>query len=169
MSRFPTAMILYLVLITSSYRAVHAETEEKQKWTGHVVQSPPASKPANEKPAAPVAPSAALQPYMQNLGRKIKHNWFPPTCLSKVTVIRFAINKDGELVSSKIVKSCGIQIGDDAAMRAIRNAAPYKPLPAGVTNANAAPTSKTKVNATEFEFDFDFRPEGDVRLANTGK
>lgn len=69
-------------------------------------------------------------PYMRELQRRVKMNWDPPReNKSKQVVLIFRIAKDGRLLSHSIFKSSGSQNVDGAALRAVRLAAPFKPLP----------------------------------------
>jgi protein TonB len=44
-------------------------------------------------------------------------------------VLKFVLNKDGSLRDLKVVKSSGVDILDDAAIKAIRRAAPFYAIP----------------------------------------
>jgi len=69
-------------------------------------------------------------PYMKKLEDSIKHNWNPPRDTNfKEVVVRFAILRDGTLSSTKIIKSSGILLVDNAAIEAIQKTSPYQPLP----------------------------------------
>jgi TonB family protein len=68
--------------------------------------------------------------YLSYLSRKIKMNWFPPRiCQGYIpTVATFKIRSDGNLSDVRIVQSSGISIADNAALAAIKNAAPFGSL-----------------------------------------
>ena len=85
-------------------------------------------------------------PYMRDLEQRIKRNWFPPKGdSSKRVVITFTIAKDGRLLSKKIVKSSGVPLADQAALKAIESTAPFRPLP---------PEFKGTSVPIEFTFDY---------------
>ncbi len=44
-------------------------------------------------------------------------------------VLKFVLNRDGSLRELKVVKSSGVDILDDAAIKAIRRAAPFYAIP----------------------------------------
>lgn len=72
--------------------------------------------------------------YMQRLREKIEYTWKYPAeagarRISGEVYIRFTIRKDGRLMLTDIVKSSGYRFLDDAAVKALRDAAPYWPLP----------------------------------------
>ncbi len=73
---------------------------------------------------------AEFGPYMAELQRRIKRNWEPPKDpTSRQVVVEFQIFRSGELGSVRLSKSCGLAKNDQAAIDAIRKAAPYSPLP----------------------------------------
>ncbi len=71
-------------------------------------------------------------PYMSELQRRIKKQWFPPKGNeSKRVTVRFKVHKNGDVASVKLEQSSGLSICDDAAVAAVENAAPFAPLPTG--------------------------------------
>ncbi len=91
---------------------------------------------ANNNPGK--APSVAAQadvdfgPYMADLQRRIKRAWFPPKGQeSRRVVVVFKVHKGGELSNLRLEKSSSVAVADLAAMKAVENAAPFKPLPPG--------------------------------------
>ena len=87
------------------------------------------------------APSVAAQadvdfgPYMADLQRRIKRAWFPPKGNeSKRVVVVFKIHKGGELSNLRLERGSGVAIADQAALKAVENAAPFRPLPAGASD-----------------------------------
>jgi TonB family protein len=87
------------------------------------------------------APSQAAQadvdfgPYMADLQRRIKRAWFPPKGNeSKRVMVIFKIHKNGELSALRLDHSSGVAIADDAALKAVQNAAPFRQLPPGAPN-----------------------------------
>ncbi len=91
---------------------------------------------ANNNPGR--APSVAAQadvdfgPYMSDLQRRIKRAWFPPKGNeSKRVVVVFKVHRGGELTNLKLDKSSGVAVADAAALKAVENAAPFRPLPPG--------------------------------------
>lgn len=93
------------------------------------------------------SPARAIDfgPYMADLQRRIKRAWVPPKApSSKRVVMQFTIHTHGELSGLRLVRGSGSGDSDQAAMRAVQNAAPFRPLPDG------APP------AVEVEFTFDY-------------
>lgn len=73
-----------------------------------------------------------FEPYINELQQKIKSNWGPPKINSrKIAVASFNIDKSGNLLTVVIKKSSGEESIDKAAILAIKNSAPFKPLPKG--------------------------------------
>jgi TonB family protein len=93
----------------------------------------------------PIAPSlkrapevAQTQPqpdfggYMEALQLKLKQCWFPPRRKdNKRVVVRFGINQYGALTHFRLDHSSGVTAADQSALKAVKDAAPFKPLPAG--------------------------------------
>ena len=95
-------------------------------------------------------------PYMRELQRKIKLNWDPPKRdSSKSVTLFFKIAKDGSLVSYRIEKSSGDQEIDDAAIKALKSAEPFRPLP-----------SEYKGNTIDIKFNFDYNVISSTNSSN---
>lgn len=105
--------------------------------------------------ARPGKPSVASQadidfgPYMADLQRRIKRAWFPPRGNeSKRVVVTFKVHTQGQLSHLRIEKSSGVAIADQAALKAVENAAPFRPLPKGAPSV------------VDIEFTFDYNVFG---------
>jgi TonB family protein len=73
-----------------------------------------------------------LGPYLADLQRRIKRAWFPPRgSESKQVVLVFSLYGDGKIFPPRVEKSSGDAAADAAALKALENAAPFKPLPEG--------------------------------------
>jgi len=100
----------------------------------------------NGKPGIDAIKQPNWGPYMRDLEQRIKRNWTPPKGdSSKRVVIAFEISRDGRLLSKRIVKSSGVPLADTAAMSAIEQTAPFRPLP---------PEFKGSKVPIEFTFDY---------------
>lgn len=83
--------------------------------------------------------------YMADLQRRIKRSWFPPHGPESNRIkVTFTVFTNGTMTGMKLKQSSGSALADQAAMKAIQNAAPFRPLPEG------APPS------ADIEFTFDF-------------
>lgn len=74
------------------------------------------------------------QPYMARLKDKIEKAWeYPPDAAARGIYgdldIQFTINKNGGLDNVELLKTSGHRSLDEAALSALRNAAPFFPLP----------------------------------------
>lgn len=72
--------------------------------------------------------------YMHGLKSKIYHEWEYPEAAAREGQsgrlwIRFIIRKDGTLQDAELIKSSGYPMLDDAALSAVRLAAPFYPFP----------------------------------------
>ncbi len=71
-------------------------------------------------------------PYMADLQKRIKRSWFPPRGNeTKKVVTMFKVHSDGLISDIKLDKSSGMAAADEAALDAVRNASPFRPLPKG--------------------------------------
>ena len=85
-------------------------------------------------------------PYMRDLETGIKRNWTPPKSdKTRRIVVGLSIAKDGKLLNHRIIKSSGTPLADRAAMEAVKQSSPFKPLPEEF---------KGKWVAIEFTFDY---------------
>ncbi len=71
--------------------------------------------------------------YLEIIKEKISETWTPPPVrtASSLTTIYFRINRNGKISDVKIEQSSGSDIFDRSALRAVSEAAPLPPLPAG--------------------------------------
>lgn len=69
---------------------------------------------------------------MADLQRRIKRAWFPPKGNeSKRVVVVFKVHTNGTMSNLRLVRGSGVSIADNAALKAVKNAAPFRPLPKG--------------------------------------
>lgn len=84
----------------------------------------------NGRPGIDAVREPDFGPYMRELQRRIKRNWDPPKGNeSKRVVIVFKVNRDGRLMSLRILRSSGVSEADKAAISAVELTAPFSPLP----------------------------------------
>lgn len=94
--------------------------------------------PSNFDPFKPGRPSLSTAkdvdfgPYMEDLKRRLKRAWFPPknSCDLKFSTV-FKIHSDGVMSNLRLDSCSGLAIADWAALKAVKNAAPFRPLPFG--------------------------------------
>ncbi|MBS1998868.1 MAG: TonB C-terminal domain-containing protein, partial [Cyanobacteria bacterium SZAS LIN-2] len=99
-------------------------------------------------------PDVNWMPYMADLQRRIKRNWYPPKALeTKRVKVIFTLSTDGTLSNLRMVRSSGLQLADIAALKAVENAAPFRPLP---------PHAPASVDI-EFTFDYNIFSGGGLR------
>ena len=85
-------------------------------------------------------------PYMTELEKRIKSDWFPPKDKeSNEVIVLIKIAKSGALESIEILKSSGLYEADTAAIKAVKLASPFDPLPEKYTN-----------DSINIEFKFDY-------------
>ena len=91
-------------------------------------------KPGNESDITFDTKEYKYYAYMQRLREKIEGVWNYPSEASERGIygdllIRFSIKKDGRLGAVELMRTSGHKELDDAAMKALRAAEPYWPLP----------------------------------------
>jgi len=97
--------------------------------------NPDANKNPNGRPSVAAQADVDFGPYMADLQRRIKRAWFPPKGNeSKRVVVVFKVHKGGELSNLRLDHSSGVAVADQAALKAVENAAPFRPLPAGAND-----------------------------------
>jgi TonB family protein len=76
---------------------------------------------------------------------------------SKHVVVLYRIACNGKLLQARVQSSSGLPVADQAALTAVRAAAPFPPLPAAYTG-----------NSVDVEFDFDYEMMGQKSQAASG-
>lgn len=88
-------------------------------------------------------------PYMANMQRRVKKNWYPPKNKeSKHTKVLWKVLSDGTVTKVRVKDSSGDPSVDAAALKAVRTVGKLRPLPAG------APDD------VDIEFTFDYNVKG---------
>jgi TonB family protein len=81
---------------------------------------------------------ADFRPYLANLQAHIKRFWHPPadskSLESSSSVVQFTIGQNGELSNLKMHKTSGSDELDQAALKAVKDAAPFSPIPPWATS-----------------------------------
>ncbi len=94
--------------------------------------NPDANANPNGRPSVAAQADVDFGPYMADLQRRIKRHWFPPKGNeSKRVVVIFKVHTGGELSNLRLDHSSGVALADKAALDAVQNAAPFRPLPQG--------------------------------------
>jgi len=97
--------------------------------------NPDANNNPNKAPSVAAQADVDFGPYMADLQRRIKRAWYPPKGNeSKRVVVVFKIHRGGELSNLRLERSSTVAIADQAALKAVENAAPFRPLPAGAAD-----------------------------------
>lgn len=106
--------------------------QTKEQPIDFVKPSVPRSVQVPSVPASKDYSEIDFGPYLDDLTRRIKRAWFPAKGdESKRVVAVFKIHKGGELSHLRLDSSSGKAIADQVALKAVENASPFRPLPAG--------------------------------------
>ncbi len=112
-------------------------------WHGQMAKSSaPSAVPVTSETSAPVSPPVAVHstgsaamdygPYIASLQRRIKRSWFPlKSDQSRHVEVLFKIDREGHMSGLRVVRSSGVESADQAALKAVENAAPFRRLPVG--------------------------------------
>jgi TonB family protein len=117
--------------------------------------------PPKEGPPSPLKITNAgskdvdFGPFMAQLQKTIKSNWFPPKGEeSKRCVVIFKVRRDGVISNNRILQSSGVAAVDKAALNAIVKSGKMQPLPPG------APADVD----ISFTFDYNVFHAGDTKV-----
>jgi len=89
----------------------------------------------NGRPSVAGQANVDFGPYMADLQRRIKRAWFPPKGHEQDrVVVAFKVHQGGELSNLRVDHSSGVVISDQAALYAVQQASPFRPLPAGAND-----------------------------------
>lgn len=71
--------------------------------------------------------------YLEIIRERVSDNWSPPPVGTEtvVSTVYFRIRRTGEITDIKLEKSSGFELYDKAAIKAVSDATPLPPLPAG--------------------------------------
>ena len=127
------------------------KTAKPQAASSPANESPPTETPSKETAAkeAPPKEAAREEPvplrrrdpkviaYMTSVRRAIDQQWVYPAAALRQRVegkvpLELTILEDGRLGEIRVVRSSGASVLDEEAMRAVKAAVPFKPIPAGI-------------------------------------
>lgn len=90
------------------------------------------AQPNNQQESQPQTQEPDYSFYIRDVQRRCKRAWFPPRSHQwNQAKTQFTISGDGQVSNVRLSQSCGINLGDQSAVRAVENAAPFRPLPKG--------------------------------------
>lgn len=92
-------------------------------------------------------------PFMNELQKRIRMSWKPPRGNeTRRVVVIFTIHKAGNITDVRIKTSSGVAVADQAAIKAVQDISPFKPLP-----------DEFQRDKANIEFAFDYNVFGDKR------
>ncbi len=123
MTNFVLPLILSLILVIIANKVCAKDTSQPN------VGGRPRPRPATVSPQS-VSGASKSVPYLSDVKRRIKRAWFPPKHNEgAIVTVTFTVHGNGTISKVKLKKSSGRGICDQAALKAIENAAPFRPLP----------------------------------------
>ncbi|MBX9669319.1 MAG: TonB C-terminal domain-containing protein [Candidatus Obscuribacterales bacterium] len=124
-------------------------------WTESETPASPAVTTEKAKPES--QDKVNFGPYMDDLQRRIKRSWFPPKSnQSKHIQVVFKVKTDGTISGVRLQKSSKSGSANAAALKAVNNASPVRPLPAG---------APSEVNV-QFTFDYNVIRDTDTNTSS---
>ncbi len=109
-------------------------------------QTIPLSPAAHAGDADSASITADFGPYMLLMQKRVKELWQPPKGEeNRKVVVAFTVDSQGAVSNLSIKRSSGVSAADDAALKAIKEAAPFPPMPQG---------SKTTALDVQFELNY---------------
>jgi TonB family protein len=116
--------------------AIGSALDEQQKRAAILKnQHPESSQPLVPKSDPSVGVSNVkvdYVPYLHDVERRVRRAWFPPKSNeSKEVDLIFKIHQRGEMTDLHVEHPSNLTMQDNAALSAVRNAAPFRPLPKG--------------------------------------
>ena len=73
-----------------------------------------------------------IGPYLDTLRRQVEQQWHPEvSSSSEQTIIYFSVSRTGQLSDLRVFQASSSTLTDQAALKAVQQAAPFKPLPDG--------------------------------------
>jgi TolA protein len=124
---------------TGNTLAVAPATGNQARPAASGTAGQPGAMSANDNPHGPGsirAKQVDFGAYMAMLQRRIKQYWFPPRDMgSKQVIVVFKINPGGHLLNLRLDRPSGSAAADNAALKAVENAAPFPHLPEGAEEA----------------------------------
>jgi len=103
---------------------------QKLSRTGFDTTIVPKMSPLRDIRLGPPEDGVDYSHFMANMMRRVRICWSPPKgCESKEVQVTFTTEKNGVISKVHLKKSSGVKIADEAAMKAIEQAAPFLFLP----------------------------------------
>ncbi len=118
-SRFMPSLLIKPVVPT--------QTEVRRHTTGAIALPP------EPQPDLGQLNPKELQIYMSEVQKQINNSYTPPKSHDSAKVaLLFTVNRKGEISNLRLADSTGSSETDQAALQAVKKAAPFKPLPKGL-------------------------------------
>ena len=142
---------------TESREAPEAETKEEIRQEAAIATALPSAVLTDDRPAGP-APgqierptSAALVTWQRSMVMQLeRHKRYPPQARGEqgVTTVVFTIDRQGHLLSSRVVHSAGSAILDNAALAMLSRAEPFPAPPPGIADELLSITVPIRYNSS---------------------
>jgi TonB family protein len=130
----PLALVFILATpALSESPSVVSDKKASGEHPKHICERPPHKgrhTATSSDPSSPAQGDVDFVRYLTDVQRRIKVQWSPPAAAkTKRVVVAFKINSDGSLANLRLERPCGAALANKAALDAVQNAAPFRPLP----------------------------------------
>ena len=135
--RTAIGVVSAVAMIALSVVAVLAQQPPPPQQQAPAMPSAPAAAPPPAASPSPQSPSPAIASWQQSLVAHLaRFQRYPPQARGAqgVVTVAFRIDRQGNVVSSRIAKSSGSAVLDADALAMIKRAAPLPPPPAGIAD-----------------------------------
>lgn len=108
------------------------------KYAALDTNNPDADEGSDEKPISLDTSESKYVSYFTRIKQQIERVWVYPLDAARKGIsgeltLRFQISRDGTLLSLTVVRDSGSEVLDLAAVKAVKNAAPYYPIPLNIS------------------------------------
>ena len=102
---------------------------------------------------------ADMSAYLQQLQEQVRRHWIPGlTQSSRRTVLHFTVSRAGLVSNLGVAQTSGLNMTDEAAVNAVKQAVPFAPLPTAYTQ-----------NYINIQFTFNINIYGELELGRDGQ
>jgi len=85
----------------------------------------------DSRPVQSAGDSEVLRGYKRGISHRIMRCWYPPKD-GRHPVVRFSLNRNGEVSNLGLSVSSGDKASDEAALNAVKHAQPFRAIPRGL-------------------------------------
>ena len=116
------AVLVFAFISLGQLPSFGAEGDKPDRNCDMAVVSP------DSRPVQSAGDSEVLRGYGRGISQRIKRCWYPPKD-GRHPVVRFSLNRNGEVSNLGLSVSSGDKFSDEAALNAVKHAQPFRAIP----------------------------------------